>query len=326
MTENFETYESIRDWKDSHILHYQTDTIALNDFHDTVMKHVFSLALEKLNKGNPPCLFAWFITGSGGRFEQGLISDQDHGFVFEDETKETARFFRELGEELSFGLSVVGYPYCEGKVMPSNPLWCRSVYEWKRQLLQWMEEETLETIRCLQIYYDARILLGQNQFVQELKTYLYDYQREEMKLLTRFLDNVMLIKKAIGPFGQIMVEEKGKHEGSVDLKHAAFIPYVNAVRLLAIKEGIYETSTVGRLQILITEKGYPLQLKTYQSNFVRLLELRNNSYRQGQSYIEAQYLSINMLDKASKKELKNILKGGLRLHRFVQERILTKGC
>ena len=133
------------------------------------MKEVIQLAIIRLNKGNPPCEFCWFITGSGGRFEQGIISDQDHGMIFEIYSQENEHYFLELGKEISYGLAHVGYPYCKGNIMSSNPLWCKSLDHWKEQIYMWMEEGSLESIRNLQIFYDARCLTGRNDYLLDLK-------------------------------------------------------------------------------------------------------------------------------------------------------------
>lgn len=319
MCENFDTYESIRNWKDSNIYKYRADTDKLNQFHDEVMKHVLRIALKKLVPLNPPCIFTWFITGSGGRFEQGLISDQDHGIVYVDRSDEAQAYFLELGKEISQGMYEVGYPFCEGKVMSSNPFWCRSVSEWNQQLTCWMEEGTWEAIRYLQIFYDARCLTGHEQILRDLKVFIYEHQKKDNKLLVRFLENVMFVKRVIGPFGQIIVEEKGGHEGSIDLKQTAFLPYVNAIRILAIKEGLLGTPTLERIDTLIEKKGYPIELRKYQDSFSKLLQLRNTSYLSGTSYEESHYLSVKGLEKAKKKELKEILKDGKKLHQYVQD-------
>ncbi|HWO96628.1 MAG TPA: DUF294 nucleotidyltransferase-like domain-containing protein [Bacillus sp. (in: firmicutes)] len=323
MCNDYTSYESIKKWKDEHILQYQSNTHLLNQFHDKVIKKAFDLSIARLNRGNPPCEYSWFITGSGGRFEQGLISDQDHGIVLEGETDEMKEYFQALGEELSCGLNIIGYPYCEGNVMSSNPLWCKSLEGWEQQLLEWMEEESWESIRYLQIFYDARGIKGEGQLISRLKAFIYDFQKENPALLKRFMENVMHLKRAIGPLGQILVEEKGAHEGSIDLKHAAFLPYVNAIRLLAIKEGIVETSTLDRIDRLL-EKGYGLELKNYKTNFSTLLDYRASLLSQVKTYEDTHYLNIKNLSRVEKREIKQILKDGKRLHQYVQ-RMIEKG-
>ena len=93
MANDWESYESIKVWREKHIYEYFSSIFLLNEFHDRVMKEVIELAIIRIDKGNPPCDFCWFITGSGGRFEQGLISDQDHGMIFEINNQENEQLF-----------------------------------------------------------------------------------------------------------------------------------------------------------------------------------------------------------------------------------------
>lgn len=311
-----ETYKSIREWKDGNISNFLKTSVSLNDFHDQVMRKVLEVAKSKLSMQKPPCDFAWFITGSGGRYEQGVISDQDHGIVYEVSNEETDAYFQAFGEEISFGLDCVGYPYCKGKIMSSNPMWCKSVKDWKKQILGWMEEESWEAIRYLQIFYDARVLYGNNYYIRELKSTIYDYQENYSSLLKRFSSNMKHLKNAIGPMGQIVVEQYGPYQGCVNLKYAAFLPYVNSIRLLSIKEGIFETSTIERIGRLIYKGGYEEVLKDCEYNFTQLIQYRL-SLMQVQSYADTHYLNIKKLTRKQRKEIKRIIKVGKRLHNHV---------
>jgi CBS domain-containing protein len=327
MTREFQTYQSIKEWRDEQISHYCSDTYRLNTFHDIIMRKVYELAVTRLKKekGTPPCPFTWFITGSGGRFEQGIISDQDHGIIYATSEEHCREFFKSLGEELSYGLNVTGYPYCEGNVMSSNPLWCKSLEQWKEQLLGWMKEASFQTIRNLQIFFDARLLVGAPELLAALKTFIFDYQKENPSLTKRLMENVMHIKSAIGPLGQMIVEEKGAHAGAIDLKHSAFLPYVNAIRLLAMKEQITETSTLGRIDQLMKHHDYKEELADYKENFLRLLQFRLSLFNTENSYDDIHYLNIKKLTREEKKEMKHILKAGKKLHHYVIA-IITKDC
>jgi CBS domain-containing protein len=123
-----EAYEFIKQWKDEFVYSFSTSE-EVNTFHDTILKKVYNKAYQIISyqHGKPPCHFSWFVVGSAGRFEQGFISDQDHGIVYEKDHHEAAQYFLLLGKELSNGLYAVGYPYCDGKVMGSNPVWCKSI-------------------------------------------------------------------------------------------------------------------------------------------------------------------------------------------------------
>ncbi|MEK5208057.1 DUF294 nucleotidyltransferase-like domain-containing protein [Psychrobacillus sp. FSL H8-0510] len=311
-----ETYESIREWKELNITNFLDDIVSLNDFHDRVMLKVLEVASKKMEIGSAPCDFSWFITGSGGRLEQGLISDQDHGVIYEKSNAVNDLYFQVFGAEISKGLYEVGYPYCEGKVMSSNPMWCKSFDNWCAQLQEWVKDESWETIRYLQIFYDARVLHGKGEFMHQLKSFIYEYQLQHPILLSRFSANVEHVKNVIGPVGQLLVERHGLYHGCVNLKYSGFLPYVNAIRLLSIKEGVMETSTLARMNKLIKMQKYRSLLKYSDRNFVDLLTYRL-SLSQVDSYSDTHYLHIEELNKTEQKGIKRIIKGGIKLHREV---------
>ncbi|WP_277585660.1 DUF294 nucleotidyltransferase-like domain-containing protein [Psychrobacillus antarcticus] len=311
-----ETYKSIREWKELNMTNFQDDIVSLNDFHDQVMLKVLKVASKKMGTGPAPCEFSWFITGSGGRLEQGLISDQDHGIAYEIANAENDMYFQMLGTEISKGLYEVGYPYCEGKVMSSNPEWCKSYDGWKIQLHDWATDESWESIRFLHIFYDARVFHGNWQIIHQLKSFIHAYQLQHPILLSRFTTNIEHIKNVIGPVGQLLVERHGLYQGCVNLKYAGFLPYVNAIRLLSIREGIMETSTLARMNKLIQMKEYAGLLKNSERNFSDLLSYRL-SLSQVESYSDTHYLQVEKRTKVELKDIKRILKGGSKLHREI---------
>lgn len=327
MVKEYDSYEALKIWKEAHIDHYLLDTRSLNQFHDKIIKDVFHVALMKVKeiKGTPPCKYTWFVMGSAGRCEQGSVSDQDHGIIFEKATKECISYFQQLGEEIAYGLNEVGYPYCEGKVMSSNPLWCKPMVEWESQLLYWMEKASWDSIRYLQIFYDARGIIGETVYVDQLKNYIHNYRTSHPHLLKRFMENVMHIKKAVGIFGQFLVKSNGPYKDSIDLKNLGYIPYVNAIRLLSIKEGILDSSTMERMDRLLEISSYENNLLLYRENFTKLLVYRISLFKEADSYDDVHYLNIKKLTKFDKDEIKRILKDGRKLYQYVQG-IIEKGC
>lgn len=317
---NGDSYESIRKWKEENINLHLVDIFTLNKFHDAVMKMVYELAIIRLNKGTPPCDFCWFVTGSGGRFEQGYISDQDHGMVYLGSEKEFGDYFLDLGKEISFGLDQVGYPYCQGNIMSSNPLWCKSLDAWKKQLFDWMEDRSLESIRNLQIFMDARCLIGLDTPIKQLKSFIFAYQKTNTVLLKRLMESVMHVKSALGPLGQLIVEEHGIHQGSIDYKYGAYIPYVNAVRILSIKEELYGTSTLERLSELGENIYFPEEFLKCQEHFRTLLEYRL-LLAKGNTYDDTHFIKVKNLTSEEKRNLKRILKDGKKLHHYVSKMI-----
>ncbi|HEO8419220.1 DUF294 nucleotidyltransferase-like domain-containing protein [Niallia sp. FSL W8-0635] len=299
----------------------------LNNFHDGIFKRLFQYILSEFKKtdGNPPCSFVWFVTGSAGRKEQGIFSDQDHGIIYEVKDFACNQYFMNLGKSVSDALNKIGYPYCEGNVMSSNSVWCKSLEEWKHQLNQWLEKENWESIRFLQIFYDSRKIFGDKEYVQELRNFIHEYCVSHPTLLIRFMNNVMRIKKGVGIFGQFFVERTGSHRGSIHLKHTMYLPYVNSIRLLSIKERLQQTSTLERMQALREMKIYDEWLNTYEYSFNRILDYRINLFREAKTYEDVHYLYINQLTKEQRQEIKALMRNGIKLYHQVQ-RIIEKGC
>jgi CBS domain-containing protein len=298
------------------------DHFLLNQHHDHTIVQVVKLAITRIEEqsGPPPCSFSFFVMGSAGRFEQSIWSDQDHGIIYQDQTEETKAYFLTLGEEISNGLYHAGYPYCDGAVMANNPLWCKSVIDWQQQLADWMLEASWESIRHLLIFIDSRSLFGEKRFVEHLKSYVFQYVSKE-HLLKKILDNTLYLKKGVGVFGQFLPETHGQHSGSINIKETAFLPYVNAIRILAIKANIIESPTLSRLE-LIPEKYLPAsKKKLWKQQFLLLLNYRL-SLGDHKTYETGHYLKIGSFPNQQKKELKEILKNAVALSQHVK--ILVK--
>ncbi len=310
-------YDTLKSWRESHIGNHQTSISELNHFHDTVMQNLFDISLSEVKEklGPPPCRFSWFVMGSAGRFEQAIISDQDHGLVYHVSNEKSREYFRELGKEISFGLYEIGYPYCDGGVMSSNPLWCKSNEEWEMQIDKWLEEESFESIRFLLIFYDARVLAGEEHGITRLKQQLHHHIEKRPYFLYRLFENTRHVKKAVGVFRQILTESHGSHAGYVDLKHSGFFPYINAIRLLAIKENISDTSTLSRLEKLC---GFPeyKELEGCKVDFEKLLNFRLQQHQVSELYDDVHYLDVKKLDKKDRNEIKQILLNGKKLQDY----------
>jgi len=320
--EQLDSYEAIRAFRDDAMQDVVNSHVKLNEFHELLMLRVTKIALEKTKSewGEPPTHFAFFLMGSAARREQSVWSDQDHGIIYEQASEEAKEYFLKLGQELTVGFEIVGYTLCDGKVMASNPFWCKSSKEWEEQLKQWMEKSSWTTLRHLITFFDSRVLVGDEQLLEYLKTIIFHEIATSPVLLQRLMDNVGRVKKVIGVFGQLLVETKGIHTGKIHLKNYAFFPYVNSIRLLAMKGNISEPSTLSRLQKL------PKQIRlNYESDFQKLLDYRVRMQANQKNYEDVHYLDVQALSSKEKKELKSIIKNGYKLHQETKKWI-EKGC
>lgn len=316
-------YLEMRQWRDKHIHKVWENPIALNQFHDMLIKTTVQKAIEKVESelGPAPAHFAFFIMGSGGRSEQSIWSDQDHGIIFAGNEGFKSYFLR-MGEEISNGLSVVGYELCDGKVMSSNPKWCNSVASWEQQISNWLNEASWESLRYFSTFFDSRVLIGEDGFLLRLKEFAFNHLRKDPYLYIRLFENIRHMKKGLGILGQFLPDSFGKETRCINMKEVIFFPYINSLRLLSLKEGIFNPSTLARFQQLPNRYT---NIKKYQVDFEKLLHLRLYFKKQSKSYEDVHLLNVDYLAKSEKQELKQIMKHGYRLFNETKH-IINKGC
>lgn len=317
-------YNELKEYRFQHITSVSTDHEKLNLLHDDIIERVVMKAVDEIKSewGAPPTHFAFFMMGSAARFEQAIWSDQDHGIIFEHDSEQTQNYFLALGKEISFGLKEVGYELCDGQVMASNPRWCKSCEGWTQQINDWMDEESWESLRYLLTFFDSRVLVGQREYLSKVKTTIFERMTLNPHLLVRLLENVGHIKKTIGFFGQFLPEQYGEHTGSIQIKQSVLFPYVNAMRLLAIKEKIESPSTLSRMRKM---PNYNDGMKHYDEEFSQLLQFRLRFLQHAKNYDDVHYLQLEKLSKEEKKELKRYVKGGRKLYDEAKRKI-EKGC
>ncbi len=230
----------------------------LNDLHDALIARTIELAeveMARLGHGAPPVPYAYLLFGSGGRSEQTLNSDQDSGLVYADPVNdgqvEACRdYFAQLAAIIVRSLVTIGYPPCEGNVIASNADWCLSLSEWESRIDRWFSEPNWENVRYLLIAADGRPISGNLSLGERLKDRFFNDMLGNPVIARRMLDNTLRHKVLLGVFGQLLRERYGDDAGSLDIKYGAYIPMVNAFRLMALGSGIRETSTLRRISAL----------------------------------------------------------------------------
>lgn len=320
------TYEELRQHRLQAFKNETFTSVTLNEYHDQLIRSVVEKVTHNVQaeKGKIQIPYAFFLMGSAGRFEQAYWSDQDHGLIYDESDDHVDAFFKQLGQEIPVALEKVGYPLCDGLVMSSNPRWRKSLADWEEQIREWVEQEDWQAIRYLLIFMDARLLVGQVSLVPKLKSIVFRMIDHYPSLMQRFLSNTMRVKQGVGVFGQFIVQSYGPYSNCVDLKHVGFFPYVNAIRLLAMKEKILASSTLERLDHLLEMPPYNEKLSKSRNYFAKLLEYRLNYQKVDGEHDATHYLPVDELNRKQRKELKQIIVHGRDLFGYVSS-LIEKG-
>jgi signal-transduction protein with cAMP-binding, CBS, and nucleotidyltransferase domain len=209
--------------------------------------------------GDLPLAAATIVMGSGGRGENYLFPDQDNGFIIADypdgEHTRVDAFFLELAQRMCRDLDEVGIPFCNGYCMAVNPLWRKTLPQWVAQIGQWTRKGTVVAVRLADIFFDFQPVWGDDALARELRRAVTGLVRDNRSFLRQMYQDKLERNVALGLFGGFVTERDNRdYRGQVNLKYTGTLPLVSGIRLLALREGVEETSTLQRIRAL-AEQG-----------------------------------------------------------------------
>jgi signal-transduction protein with cAMP-binding, CBS, and nucleotidyltransferase domain len=231
--------------------------ILLTQINNDIYRRVQDIILRELSEegwGEPPVEFDMIVMGAGGRGEGFLFPDQDNGFILLDypdrQHSAVDSYFIEVADRMSIMLNTVGIPRCRGYVMAINPTWRKSLSQWYMQIDYWLEKPNQITLRYVDIFFDFQHVSGREDLAALLRKHVTDAIKQNHV----FLREMQLVQQdhgvALSKFGRLITEQDSPNKGKINLKYQGLLPLVEAIRLLALREGLSETSTLGRIEAL----------------------------------------------------------------------------
>ena len=216
-----------------------------------IHRRALELAAEGL--GEPPVHYCLYLTGSHGRLENLLTPDQDHGMIIADSEQnyQYDQYFIDLGVRFSDLLDQIGYVYCPGFLMSSNPLWRKSLSEWKMQVRYWFEAQVRELGRYVTVLFDAASISGEVDLFKELKEYAFTVLAQHHEVFRVLHEEEGGHRVPLGLLGRFITDKEGLHKGQLDVKKSGLIFVVEAIRILALQHNIRETGTLKRIGKLV---------------------------------------------------------------------------
>lgn len=280
---------------------------------DTIAIKVIEKVIKEI--GQPPAKFVFMVTGSEGRKEQTLMTDQDNAIIYEDKANEqrelVRQYFLRFASQVSDHLNTIGFSYCTGGYMASNPEWTHSLSHWKKNYSTWIEESIPENAMKFSTFFDCRRLYGDQAIIEQLKDFLtVELQKPNERFFAFIAKNALQYEPPLTFFKTIKTQTVGATE-VFNIKKA-MTPIVDLVRVYALKNRIYEENTGGRLKALLdlgifSQEQYDELHQSYY--YLMSLRLRNqaNQIRIAKSNPD-NYIPIESLTKIEKATLKEIFK------------------
>lgn len=289
---------------------------------DEIVKRVLVLVGEEL--GLDERSYAWIALGSAGREEETLYTDQDYMLVYEGEDA----CFREFSKRVSDYLERAGIKKCRGGVMPLNEKWRGTLSQWKERISSCAEKgRGVLGLLELMILMDMRLVMGNEGLWQELQK-LRPLLVENRGLLNEMVSTLIFVPLPLGLLGRFVTEKTGPYRGMVNLKTGGWAPLVVLIRVVASAYGIYETTTLKRIEGL-KKKGVvsPEMAMQLEDTYHILMRLRIR--KQVRAVLRGEeasnYIDPYKLSHEEQKELRTALRKIEEFQRYTNELFFGKG-
>jgi len=228
--------------KKLHVKGTKVDYIAklVSEINEKVYEKLYKIIVPK-ELADKACLI---VMGSEGRKEQMLKTDQDNALIIDD--RMDASMYVPYMQRFTNTLIDFGFPPCEGNIMVSNPYWCKSFSEYKKEIVRWCDMPTMEDVMHLAIFFDAISVAGAADMLAELKSDIFEATRGQDVFMANFAKAAVAFETPIGMFTNLIA-----NDNKIDVKKGGIFPIVQGVRSLALQYGIHETDTVTRIRKII---------------------------------------------------------------------------
>lgn len=224
----------------------------LTTISDAVTRRLIRLAEEAL--GPAPAPWAWLAFGSQAREEQSLKTDQDNGIVYADDSPPDAgAYFEQLAHFVCDGLDACGYPYCPGGIMATTANWRQPLSVWMRNFSDWAGEPDPQAVLQVSIFFDLRGIHGDRELVGRIRQAMADCTQGTGKavFLAALAREAGKYEVPLGFFRRFVLESRGSHRETLEIKAAGLMPLTDLVRVRALEGGVTVPATRDRLAALV---------------------------------------------------------------------------
>jgi CBS domain-containing protein len=286
-------------------------TRILTELNDRLVRKVMEVAEAKF--GRPPVPYCWIALGSEGRKEQTFKTDQDNAIIYQDpetpaQEESAKRYFTEFSAFVQESLLRCGFPMCPAQYMASNPRWCQPLRTWKKYFSSWIAEPIPDAVLHALIFFDFRPVYGEMALAEALREHLFTHLRDQQVFLGYLANITIQNRPPVGFFKTFVVEKSGEHKDELNLKVKGIAPLVDIVRLFALEKGVWETSTLERIESLRTRHTVVEELADelkHAFEFIMLLRIHNQFGQIEAGRIPDNFINPSRLSNLEKRTIKD---------------------
>lgn len=187
------------------------------------------------------------VMGSEGRGEQMAKTDQDNAMIVADDVDPES--LRSVCQQFTDAMVSFGYPLCSGGMMVCNPVWTKTLGQFRTDILTWLTQPDETSFLNLAAFIDGETVAGDAMLLQQVRTLLFQRMTDHQGFLAHFARPVNAFETPIGFFHQLVMD-KGGQQGLIDIKKGGLFPIVHGIRALSLEQHVQSTSTLERIDAL----------------------------------------------------------------------------
>ncbi len=275
---------------------HEVVTRLITDIADTATRRL--LALAEAEFGPPPVPYLWLACGSQGRQEQTGVSDQDNCLILSDDVTEAdLPYFEALARFVCDGLNTIGYVYCPGDMMATNPRWRQKLSVWRNYFDGWIARPNPEAQMLASVMFDLRPIGGDASLFDGLQAETLKKASANSIFVAHMVANSLKHHPPLGLLRGLATIRAGEHRNQLDLKHNGVVPITDLGRINALQGQLAPVNTRARLEAameasLVSPSGGADLLEAY--DLIATMRLEDQV-----SQIKAGLAPDNYLDPAS---------------------------
>ncbi len=257
------------------------------------------LQLAEAELGPPPTPYAWVVFGSGGRWEQVILTDQDNALIYEEESPAAEQYFAELTAHVAQNLILAGFPECPGGYMATN--WRKPLSAWLEIFNKWIETPNPQALMEVGIFFDFRPVSG-TLSLKPLEDMLIRAGRNKI-FLAHLANAALQFQPPLGFLWRIRNEG-----GWVDLKTGGIAPIVGLARTYGLESRAAFRATIDRLHAAaktgaLSRQGADMLIETFSFLMRLRLKAQLESIKRGEP--PTNKLQLSTISSLEKRHLKD---------------------
>ncbi|RBJ70654.1 cyclic nucleotide-binding protein, partial [Pseudomonas sp. MWU12-2534b] len=149
---------------------------------------------------------------SEARRERTMRTDQDYGILLEGRDAADAAGIRgqllPMVQQINRSRAQCGFAQCQGNIMAGDPVLCLSRVEWARRFASFIREATPENLLGSSIYFDLRVVWGDEQGAAQLRRGILDQVADNRLFHRMMAQNALRQRPPVGRFREFVLARK----------------------------------------------------------------------------------------------------------------------